>query len=65
MCCGDILPVRCDIRQLTDVLYSTPEQRKAAGMIIDLDNGVDLTDKEACDKELKERTVTRGLNHIP
>ena len=58
MCHGEIFSARCDIWQSTDVLYSPTEQRKAAGMIIDLDNGVDLNDKEAREKELKERTVS-------
>ena len=65
MCHGEILLARYDLWHSTDVLYSPTEQRKADGMIIDLDNGVDLNDKDACDKELKDRTVSRGLNRAP
>ena len=64
-CHGEIFSARYDSWQSIDVLYSPSEQRKAAGMIIDLDNGVDLNDKEAREKESKERTVSRGLNQIP
>ena len=62
---GEIFSARYDSWQSIDVLYSPSEQRKAAGMIIDLDNGVDLNDKEAREKESKERTVSRGFNQIP
>ena len=47
--------------QLTDAFCSPAEQRKAVGMIIDLDKGVNLNLNEASDKELKERTVSCGL----
>ena len=62
---GEIFSTRYDSLQSIDVLYSPTEQRKAAGVIIDLDNEVDLNDKEAREKELKERTVSRGLNQTP
>ena len=62
---GEIFSTRYDSLQSIDVLYSPTEQRKAAGVIIDLDNEVDLNDKDARDKELKDRTVSRGLNRAP
>ena len=62
---GEIFSTRYDSLQSIDVLYSPTEQRKADGMISDLDNGVDLNDKEAREKESKERTVSRGFNQIP
>ena len=66
ICLGEILVLASyNVEQSINVLYSPPEQRKAAGMIIDLDNGVDLNDKEAREKELKDRIVSRGLNRAP
>ena len=62
MCHGEILLARYDLWHSTDVLYSPTEQRKVAGMIVDMDNGVDLNDNVVPDKEPKDRTVSRGLN---
>ena len=62
---GEIFSTRYDSLQSIDVLYSPTEQRKADGMIIDLDNGVDLNDKDVREKELKDCTVSRGLNRAP
>ena len=61
MCHGEIFSARYDIWQSTDVLYSRMEQRKADEMIIDLDNGVDLNDKEAREKEGNKRLDFRHV----